>query len=233
MTLPVLKVAVIGHTNTGKTSLLRTLTRDVSFGDVSSRPATTRVVEASTLFIDDAPAVELIDTPGLESSTELHDHLDALRRSRGSDWTDAILFFLDDPREHGEFPQEAKALRQVIDCDVALYVIDARDRVLGKHRDELDILGRCARPICHVIGDYNKYGGIDSTPSFQLMARRDDVDERMRTFYARPPHPVFVRVPGVPRRSNSPAYASEFAVSPGDIENLLAFIQTLKNWRRR
>jgi hypothetical protein len=86
---------------------------------------------------------------------------------------------------------------------------------------------------CHVIGDYNKYGGIDSTPSFQLMARRDDVDERMRTFYARPPHPVFVRVPGVPRRSNSPAYASEFAVSPGDIENLLAFIQTLKNWRRR
>ena len=55
----------------------------------------------------------------------------------------------------------------------------------------------------------------------------------MRTFYARPPHPVFVRVPGVPRRSNAPAYASEFMVTPGDIENLVAFVLTLKNWKRR
>ncbi len=89
----------------------------------------------------------------------------------------------------------------------------------------------CAR--CHVIGDYNRHGGIDSTPSFQLLARRDDVEDRVRAFYARPPHPVFVRVPGVPRRSNAPAYASEFTVTPDDIENLVAFLFTLKNWKRR
>jgi len=35
-----LKLAVVGHTNTGKTSLLRTLTRDVNFGEVSARPST-------------------------------------------------------------------------------------------------------------------------------------------------------------------------------------------------
>ena len=151
MSLPVLKVAVIGHTNTGKTSLLRTLTRDVGFGEVSSRPATTRIVEGSTLYIDDIPVLELIDTPGLESSSELHERLDALRRARGSDWTDAILAFIDDPRESKGFQQAVKALRQVIECDVALYVIDARDRVLGKHRDELDILGRSARPVVPVL----------------------------------------------------------------------------------
>ncbi len=151
MTFPVLKVAVIGHTNTGKTSMLRTLTRDVTFGVVSSRPATTRIVEGSTLFIDDMPALELIDTPGLENSAELHECLDAVRRARGCDWTDAILSFVDDPRQNDGFLQEAKALRQVIACDVALYVIDARDRVLGKHRDELDILGRCARHIVPVL----------------------------------------------------------------------------------
>ncbi len=89
----------------------------------------------------------------------------------------------------------------------------------------------CAR--CHVIGDYNRHGGINSTPSFQLLARRDDVEDRVRAFYARPPHPVFVRVPGVPRRSNAPAYASEFTVTPDDIENLVAFLFTLKNWKRR
>ena len=89
----------------------------------------------------------------------------------------------------------------------------------------------CSR--CHVVGDYNRLGGIDSTPSFQLLARRDDVADRVRTFHARPPHPVFVRVPGVARRSNAPAYAAEFTVTPGDIDNLVAFVLSLKNWRRR
>ena len=31
-----LKLAVVGHTNTGKTSILRTLLRDVYFGDVKN-----------------------------------------------------------------------------------------------------------------------------------------------------------------------------------------------------
>ncbi len=33
-------------------------------------------------------------------------------------------------------------------------------------------LKHCAR--CHMIGDFSPFGGIGSTPSFQLLARRDD-----------------------------------------------------------
>ena len=40
-----LTLAVVGHTNVGKTSLLRTLTRDVGFGAISHRPSTTQHVE--------------------------------------------------------------------------------------------------------------------------------------------------------------------------------------------
>ena len=47
--------------------------------------------------------------------------------------------------------QEAKALKQLLDCDIALYVIDARDTVHGKHKDELEILGRSSRPILPVL----------------------------------------------------------------------------------
>ena len=50
--LPVLKAAIVGHTNTGKTSLVRTLTRDAEFGEVSDRPATTRHVEGTVLLIE-------------------------------------------------------------------------------------------------------------------------------------------------------------------------------------
>ena len=40
-----LRIAVVGHTNAGKTSLLRTLTRRAAFGEVSDRPGVTRHVE--------------------------------------------------------------------------------------------------------------------------------------------------------------------------------------------
>ena len=46
-----LKTAVVGHTNTGKTSLLRTLLRDSQFGDVQNAAATTRHVETASINI--------------------------------------------------------------------------------------------------------------------------------------------------------------------------------------
>lgn len=151
--LPLLKVAVVGHTNTGKTSLMRTLMRDIGFGEVSDRPATTRHVEGAALIINSQARIELYDTPGLEDSMALRDHLDSLpgRNDRRIDEVDLIHQFLAGPEAHARFAQEAKALRQVLASDVALYVIDARDRVLGKHKDELEILARCARPVVPVL----------------------------------------------------------------------------------
>jgi small GTP-binding protein len=149
--LSVPKVAVVGHTNTGKTSLLRTLTQDVSFGEVSDHPGTTRHVEGTALLVDGTPLIELYDTPGLEDSIGLLEHLDQRRGDRRTDWIDVIRDFLESAEAEGRFEQEAKALRQVLESDIVLYVIDARDRVLGKHKDELEILGRCARPVVPVL----------------------------------------------------------------------------------
>lgn len=149
--LPVLKVAVVGHTNTGKTSLLRTLTRDTTFGDVCDRPGTTRHVEETVLLVNGQPLIELYDTPGLEDSIGLLELLETRRTDRRDHWIDIIRAVVADPESWGRFEQEAKALRQVLASDVALYVIDARDRVLGKHRDELEILARCARPVVPVL----------------------------------------------------------------------------------
>ena len=84
----------------------------------------------------------------------------------------------------------------------------------------------CAR--CHVIPDHNPYGGIESTPSFRLLARRDDYLERLQSFYARPPHPVFVRVPGVPPLTNDPAFVVPFEVLPEQIDDLVAFVEAIR-----
>jgi GTPase Era involved in 16S rRNA processing len=146
-----LKVAVVGHTNTGKTSLLRTLTRDVGFGEVSDRPATTRHVEGARLLVDGRPVIELYDTPGLEDSIGLLDELESRRGGRRGESIELIQAFLEGESAHGRFAQESKAIRQVLASDVALYVIDARDAVLAKHRDELAILSFCSRPVVPVL----------------------------------------------------------------------------------
>jgi len=147
MTAPI-RVAVVGHTNTGKTSLLRTLTRDADFGAVANRPSTTRHVEGAALIVNGQPLIEFYDTPGLEDSISLLESLEITAEQQGNDnWVELINAFLDKPEAHGRFAQEAKSLRQVLACAIVLYVIDVRDRVLGKYRDELTILIRSAKPI--------------------------------------------------------------------------------------
>ncbi|MCY1281012.1 small GTP-binding protein domain protein [compost metagenome] len=151
MTEP-LKLAVVGHTNVGKTSLLRTLTRDVGFGEVSHRPSTTRHVEGARLSVDGDALLELYDTPGLEDAIALRDYLETLERpGERLDGPERLRRFLDGNEARGRFEQEAKVLRQLLASDAGLYVIDAREPVLAKYRDELAVLAGCARPLLPVL----------------------------------------------------------------------------------
>jgi hypothetical protein len=145
-----LQLAVVGHTNTGKTSLLRTLTRDARFGEVAPTAATTRQVEGAALAVDDRVVVELFDTPGLEDAGALFEALEAAGGGR-HDGPDRIRALLEDPRARDRFDQECRVLEQMLASDAALYVIDAREPVLGKYQDELSILALCARPILPVL----------------------------------------------------------------------------------
>lgn len=144
-----IRVAVVGHTNTGKTSLLRTLTRDPEFGEVSDRPATTRDVDLGYLTVEGDPIMALHDTPGLEDPMAFLDSLEDAHQ-RGQDWVETLRVVLNQ-ETGGRFGQEVLALEEVMGADLALYVIDARERVLGKYRDELEILSRCAVPILPVL----------------------------------------------------------------------------------
>src|SRR5471030_591206 len=144
MTKP-LKLAVVGHTNVGKTSLLRTLTRDVGFGEVPHRPSTTRHVEGARLSVDGEPLLDLYDTPGLEDAIALLDYLERL------DGPARLARFLEGSEARQRFEQEAKVLRQLLASDAGLYVIDAREPVLAKYRDELEVLASCGKPLLPVL----------------------------------------------------------------------------------
>ncbi len=110
-------------------------------------------------------------------------------------------------------------------CLGALVTTAARAEGDVKTGREISIK-HCTR--CHVVGDANPHGGIDSTPSFQLLARRDDWRERFQTFFKRRPHPVFVRVPGVPAWTKLPSIVEPFTVTLKEIDDIVSFIETLE-----
>jgi len=86
----------------------------------------------------------------------------------------------------------------------------------------------CTR--CHVIGDINPYGGIGSTPSFEAMKHLADWRQRFEVFFTLPPHPSLVRIEGISedRPENLPAFSQEIILTLEDVENILAYVDTLE-----
>ncbi|QRV25372.1 DUF3482 domain-containing protein [Marinomonas foliarum] len=145
-----ISLLVVGHANTGKTSLIRTLLRRHDFGEVNDRAGTTRHVESVNIQIGKQSVLTLTDTPGFEDSIGLWQirHSAAFHSYQGTDWLQA---FNESHFAQDEFEQEAKILRQLTQCDIILYVIDLRQAPLGKYLDELALLASVNKPIIPIL----------------------------------------------------------------------------------
>ena len=146
-----LSVAVVGHANAGKTSLMRTLLRDSEFGEVADQAGTTRHVEGGALLIDESKRLALFDTPGLEDSIALLQLLNGYSLEQSSDGIERLNHFLTNLADQPDLQQEAKVLRALLNNDLIFYVIDLREPILGKYLDELKILSYSAKPVIPVL----------------------------------------------------------------------------------
>lgn len=190
---PTLQIAVVGHTNVGKTSLLRTLIRDVNFGEVEDMPGSTRQVQGARILLGTQTALMLFDTPGIEDSIGLLDYLEQLSsHSQRLDGPDRIRLFLESPEASALYEQEARVLHKLLNCQAGLYVVDVREPVLAKHRDELAILSSCARPLLPILNfvasdtartqewrDALARVGLHSALSFDSMSPPIDGEEKL------------------------------------------------------
>lgn len=146
-----INVAVVGHSNAGKTSLIRTLLRDDQFGDIDEAAGTTRYVEKSAILSADTEVLDLFDTPGFEDSSALLQALEVLSKTVDGNMSAQLLkLFIEHSADYPEFEQEIKVLRQSLNSDVLLYIIDVREPLLGKYNDEVEILSMAGKPILPV-----------------------------------------------------------------------------------
>ncbi len=145
-----LHLAVVGHTNTGKTSLIRTLLHRRDFGEIRNRGGTTRQVASAPLAVNGETLITLYDSPGLEDAPGLIEWLDDRPGTR-HDGPERVHALLTDPQARARFDHEARVLDLMLNVDVALYVVDVREPVLEKYLDELAVLALCGCPLLVVL----------------------------------------------------------------------------------
>jgi len=146
-----LNIAVVGHTNTGKTSLIRTMLRSTAFGRIEDAAGTTRHVERATISAGQEAILNLYDTPGIEDVYALREKLTRMAARKKSAVQTAILTdFTEQTAPDDPLEQEAKVIRQVLRSNILLYVIDVREPILEKYLIEIELLSKTLKPIIPV-----------------------------------------------------------------------------------
>lgn len=121
-----LVVAVVGPTNEGKTSILRTLTSDPNFGLVNAYSGTTVRAEIQKIFYKGVVEIlQLVDTPGFQNSGDIFELL--MDDPEVSDRLGA--FDLDDlmrvvPQQDDDYRHDLRAWREVDRSDVVIFVVN-------------------------------------------------------------------------------------------------------------
>lgn len=126
------RITIAGHTNHGKTSIVRTLTDDVTFGQVANRPITVDVSAQNITGAALPGALRIFDTPGLERAT------DALASLSGNPTFDGVVkYFKTGDSDAGDLA----TLEQIQNhTDVVLYVVRLNQPITQDYKDEFHIL---------------------------------------------------------------------------------------------
>ena len=144
-------ISVIGPTNEGKTSVLRTLTGDAKFGEVNALTGTTVRAEIQKVFYKGKTEIlRLIDTPGFQMSGAILDRLEGGKTQESGGKNDfsleAILAAI--PSENVNFRHDQRAWNEVAECDIVIFVVNvAESPNAALLRDTLDLLAHVRKPI--------------------------------------------------------------------------------------
>ena len=87
---------------------------------------------------------------------------------------------------------------------------------------------KCGR--CHLVSEKNKYGGIESTPSFAALRTLNDWREKFAVFWTLNPHPSFTQIEDItePFDPAYPPHIYPIFLTIEEVENIGAFMETIE-----
>src|SRR5690625_5014757 len=137
-------LVVVGRANTGKSTLVATLTEDDSIR-ISDVPGTTTEARKWVVHVDGRPILAVIDTPGFEDAVGAFGWMRSLSKD-ASDRPDAVRSFVAQAEREGTFQAERRLLAPVLAGGAVLYVADAAVPYRKNFEAELEILSWTGQP---------------------------------------------------------------------------------------
>lgn len=139
-------IAVIGPTNEGKTSVLRTLSGDADFGEVNAFTGTTLRAEIQKFFYKGIEILQLVDTPGFQMSSDILERLESL--STGAQRVSVPTILDQIPDKDDDFRHDLRAWREINRCDLAILVVNVMETPeQSLSRDSLSLLAMSGKPL--------------------------------------------------------------------------------------
>lgn len=160
------RIAVVGHPNKGKSSLVATLADDDSVG-VGPTPGTTLRTRDYPMRVGERLLYTLTDTPGFQRARQvlawLRDRA-ADPASTAADRPRFVAEFVAEPGHAERFPDECELLRPLVDGAGILYVVDGSVPYGPEYEAEMEVLRWTGRPSLAVV---NPIGGSDHLPEWE------------------------------------------------------------------
>ncbi|WP_341738244.1 GTPase domain-containing protein [Microcoleus sp. CAWBG640] len=138
-----ISIAVVGHTNTGKTTLIRTLMK-TSIGEVGDSANVTK--KGQSYFFEGLQAT-FIDTPGFQYASNVMMYLDSLNENpefkMPQSWQEKMVY-------------DMNAIASIESSDLVLYVASLSVVPDDSYKDEIAIIKKKCSKVVAVINQYKK-----------------------------------------------------------------------------
>lgn len=152
------EIAIIGHPNEGKSSVLSTLAEDDSVR-VSATPGETIVCRTFPVRIDGREVLRFTDTPGFQNPSRVLAELRKLAEEEG----DCITRFRKEFRTVPELHDDIELLQPIERGAGIIYVVDGSRPVRNVDRAEMEILRLSGRPRMAIINcKDDRYNYLDN-----------------------------------------------------------------------
>ena len=137
----ILRIAVTGNPNQGKTSLVANL----AYGDslkISNKSGETHKSAMSSLVIDNEIIYELFDTPGFNNAEDIRDFI---QESADKNIITILNKCIEDKKNDKRFALDLEILEVLIESDIILYIVDDSEYSPAS-KPSLDIIKSISKP---------------------------------------------------------------------------------------